>query len=349
MANNGSMNKTMDGLNTKSVAIPAGYTSGGTVSVDNTVNNIAIDQADLIAQIQTALNGKASASLPTLTNEGSAADLLSGKQLISSSGSVVTGTIATKTSSNLSASGATVTVPAGYYASNASKSVSTAIQATPIISVGPSSGLIIATATQTDGYVSAGTKSATQQLTVQAAQTITPGTSDKTIASGRYLTGTQTIKGDANLIAANIASGVSIFGVTGTHSGGGEDVTSETNTYTSLLTDLRSAVNDLPDAGSGGGSGGGNLEMCKVTVKVNAPSPAPFTAYHYNENLEVVSSIIDDMIGGTFSTVKGSLIFINPWHNMTTGIGSGDATGISRGSQGGIYIINSDCSLTYDG
>lgn len=50
----------------------------------------------------------------------------------------------------------------------------------------------------------------------QAAQTITPGTADQTIASGRYLAGVQTIKGDANLVAANIKSGVSIFGVTGT-------------------------------------------------------------------------------------------------------------------------------------
>lgn len=95
----------------------------------------------------------------------------------------------------------------------------TATQATPSINVS-SSGLITASTTQSAGYVAAGTKSATKQLTVQAAQTITPGTSNKTIASGRYLTGTQTIKGDANLKAANIASGVSIFGVTGTHSGG---------------------------------------------------------------------------------------------------------------------------------
>lgn len=54
----------------------------------------------------------------------------------------------------------------------------------------------------------------------QAAQTITPGTSNKTIASGRYLTGTQTIKGDSNLVAANIASGKTIFGVKGTFVGG---------------------------------------------------------------------------------------------------------------------------------
>ena len=91
-------------------------------------------------------------------------------------------------------------------------------QATPSITVS-SSGLITASATQDEGYVSAGTKSATKQLTVQAAQTITPGTSDKTIQSGRYLTGTQTIKGDPNLIAENIKSGVSIFGIVGAAAG----------------------------------------------------------------------------------------------------------------------------------
>lgn len=54
----------------------------------------------------------------------------------------------------------------------------------------------------------------------KSATTYTPTTSNQTIASGTYLTGTQTIKGDANLKASNIAQGVSIFGITGTHSGG---------------------------------------------------------------------------------------------------------------------------------
>ena len=53
----------------------------------------------------------------------------------------------------------------------------------------------------------------------QGAQTITPGTSAKTIAAGRYLSGLQTIAGDANLLAGNIKKGVSIFGVAGSYEG----------------------------------------------------------------------------------------------------------------------------------
>lgn len=75
----------------------------------------------------------------------------------------------------------------------------------PVITVSPA-GLITATA---------GEQVTTQQLTTQAGQTIIPGTLDKTIPSGRFTTGNQIIKGDPNLIAENIKSGVTIFGVAG--------------------------------------------------------------------------------------------------------------------------------------
>jgi hypothetical protein len=154
------------------------------------------------------------------------------------SGVKYTGTIATKAASDMTASGATVTAPAGYYATAASKSVAsgsaetpaTTISVTPTITVNSSTGLITAsvsggqsvTPTVSAGYVSSGTSgtvsvsgSDTEQLTTKAAATITPSTSNQTIAAGQYLTGAQTIEGDANLVAANIKSGVSIFGVDG--------------------------------------------------------------------------------------------------------------------------------------
>ena len=138
------------------------------------------------------------------------ADILTPNEMVSN-----LNTIPERVESDLSVSGATITVPAGNYKSQAIKSVKSAEQASPSISV-DSNGLITASVTQTEGYVGEGTKSATKQLTVQDAQTITPGTSNKTITSGRYLTGTQTIVGDADLIPENIKKGVNIFGVDGT-------------------------------------------------------------------------------------------------------------------------------------
>ena len=47
------------------------------------------------------------------------------------------------------------------------------------------------------------------------AQEITPTTTEQTIPAKKYLNGTQTVKGDSNLLAENIIKGVSIFGVEG--------------------------------------------------------------------------------------------------------------------------------------
>ena len=262
-----------------------------------------------------------------------AASMLNGITALKNDGTDITGSIASKTSSDLTASGDTITAPAGYYASSASKAVTsgtagtptatkgtvssnsvsvtpsvtnttgyitggtktgtpvtvsaselvsgtktisasgttdvtnyasasvasgsattpaTTITANPSISVS-SGGLITAsvsasqsvTPTVSAGYVSSGTAgtvsvsgSNTSQLTTQAAQTITPTTTNQTIASGKYLTGVQTIEGIVctNLTAENIAEGVtvkigtatdddSVASVTGTHSGGGGNYT----------------------------------------------------------------------------------------------------------------------------
>ena len=160
-----------------------------------------------------------------------AGTMLSGTTALKNDGTDIEGSITSKSSTDLTVSGSTVTAPAGYYASNASKSVAsgsaktptTTITANPTISVN-SSGLITATVsgsksvtpTVNAGYVSSGTAgtvsvsgSKTQQLTTQAAQTIYPLSSDQTITNGKYLTGTQTIKAvtTTGLSAANIKDG----------------------------------------------------------------------------------------------------------------------------------------------
>lgn len=91
-------------------------------------------------------------------------------------GSKYTGTIQTKTSSDVTKSNNVVTIPSGYYASQVQTTVGT----------------------------------------TKAATTYTPGTSNQTIAAGTYLTGAQTIAGDADLVGSNIISTANIFGVQGT-------------------------------------------------------------------------------------------------------------------------------------
>lgn len=230
-------------------------------------------------------------------------DILSGKTAYVD-GEKVTGIISTKTSSNLTVNGATVTVPAGYYASQATKSVSTATQATPSVSVN-SSGLITASATQSAGYVAAGTKSGTKQLTTKSATTYTPTTSNQTITSGTYLTGTQTIKGDANLVAGNIKNGTSIFGVTGTYEG----------------------------------SGGGGATACTVTITNDKIAGTP-TFYYTDSNLTLQNFTGDS---GTITVAANTLMIITNLTFACALSGSCSQIYYWMGYQG--IQITGDCSI----
>ena len=121
--------------------------------------------------------------------------------------------IVRKDSTNISVSGATVTVPSGYYPATASKSIAsgsvsvpnTSITASPTISVNSSTGVITASVSTSrnvapvvsSGYVSSGTSgtvsvggSNTIQLSTQAAKTITPSTSQQmAVVPGKYTIG----------------------------------------------------------------------------------------------------------------------------------------------------------------
>ena len=130
----------------RTVTIPPGH-----YSEQQTKDVAAVEQATPVVSIDA--NGKISATATQGAGYVAAGSKTGTKQLTK------------RTEADLSASGPTVTAPAGYYPEQVQKAVPSATQATPSIAV-DANGLITATATQGAGYVAAGTKSATKQLAV---------------------------------------------------------------------------------------------------------------------------------------------------------------------------------------
>ncbi len=176
----------------------------------------------------------------------SASDVASGKYFYTANGtktqgSATTPSVQTNRSYTVSGSGsATINPSSGYDAmSNVSLTVPSGTATAPSTISGTSASVSTGTNTltlsksvsntpriTTAGYISSGTSgsssvSLTASVTTKGATTYTPTTSNQTIASGTYLTGAQTIAGDADLVAGNIKKDVTIFGVTGTYEGSG--------------------------------------------------------------------------------------------------------------------------------
>lgn len=164
----------------------------------------------------------------------------------------------------------------------------------------------------------------TGSISSKSAATITPGTTDQTIASGQYLSGTQTVKGDSDLIASNIKSGVNIFGVTGTASTvDGNVVQSATLTNTNRIVQtiphnsLSVARGHLASAILGSYSifGGG----CNVDSFGSSSGVSYDTVEAYDENMtRSVLSSLSETKGGLKAESIGNYAFFASGYNKTT-------------------------------
>lgn len=218
-----------NGLITATVTQTAGYVTEGSKSSTrqlNTINEITAVPSEQKQTIVSAgsytLGAIVVDPIPeeyknTTDATATANDILSGKTAYTAEGEI-TGTIITKNENDLTAEADTITVPAGYYESSVSKAISSAVQETPVIEI-DENGLITATISQTAGYITSESKSGTKQLNIIGETTVTPMSQNQNIVeSGIYTTGNIIVLGDENLIADNIKEGISIFGITGTHS-----------------------------------------------------------------------------------------------------------------------------------
>lgn len=212
---------------TPSVTNVAGYISGGTHSgtaVSVSASELVSGTYNVSSSGTKDVTNYASASVPSLTLPTSAS-------ASATSGYTSKATIGRNTSDQY------INIPTGfndaggYYkisavANGSASTPATSITANPSISVS-SSGLITATAsasksvtpTVSAGYVSSGTAgtvtvsgSNTSQLTTLGATTYNTSSTDQTITSGKYITGTQTIKAVtvSGLDASKILSGTTV-------------------------------------------------------------------------------------------------------------------------------------------
>ena len=249
-------------------------------------------------------------------------------------------------STDLTASGDTVTVPAGYYATQATKAVASGTAGTPSASKGTVSNHSISvtpSVTNTAGYISGGTKTGTA-VSVSASELVS-GT--KTISSS----GTTDV---TNYASASVAAGTA----TAPSSISGSSASLSTGTNTITLTKTVSVTPNVSTAGyiSSGTAGNSSVSLtASVTTKAAATitptkSSQAIASGTYLTGTQTIAAIpaayqdvtgvtaaAGDVVSGksivdsTGATVNGSLVI----QHYYTGTGTPSA---STGVNGDIYL-----------
>lgn len=131
-------------------------------------------------------------------------DVLAGKTFTNDTGELLTGEIITRSENDITTTLKGDVLEPGYYAGNIKIP---AAQGSATVSD------VLSGKTFTNNTAS----TLTGTMTNGGSKTITPSTSNQTLPAGYY--SKISVKGDSNLVAANIKSGSSIFGITGTCTG----------------------------------------------------------------------------------------------------------------------------------
>ena len=273
-------------------------------------------------------------------------DILEGKTAYIN-GKKVTGTIKTVTVTVVKN---IVNIPAGYIPNSHMVTVPEA--ATPTISDN--------VVTVYPGYIP--TQKTLSVGTAKGAATYTPGTSDQSISAGTYLTGDQTIKGDANLKAENIAEGVTLFGVEGNFKGG-TDTSDATAVSDDILEGKTAYVNGekvtgtIPfstldfNAGSFTVSRGYTAEDTVYDVPIMMPPTIDDNVVvveegYNNERFEVtVGNAIE---GGFFIPGTSNIVIQKQSYLLNNYVIMGDSNLAAENIKTGVTIFNVEGTFTSD-
>lgn len=202
------------------------------------------------------------------------------------SSSYVGSGITRRDSTDLSASGATVTAPAGYYANQATTSVASG------------------SATAPASISATGATASSNGTTITLSKTVsnTPQVSAGYVSSGTAGNSSVSLSAtDSNFTAENIKSGVSLFGKIGSYTGGGGTLTVATKTLTNTAVAQTLSFTSL--------SGQPKYWFLRVTSQVSSSGS---TTYYY---------ITDLFYDGT--SIKGNTFRIGSTrriYNITSGI-----------------------------
>ena len=241
--------------------------------------------------------GSGSTDLSFVT--ATASDILEGKTGADSSGNAVNGSMTNNGAwSTTKTSNGDVTIPAGFHNGSGKVSVNVSTSAgeldTPSISFNKTLGKFTATSkVKTSGHISTSdTTTASYTISnIYMGGEYTPTKASQTIPlTEKYCTGDVVIKGDNNLVPANIKSGISIFGVTGTYTEGTLDKQYRTASVTPTFESTS------------------NGDMCVVVDNgVCAITPAYLLLYADPENWTSINSWSGDFIIAAYHDVAGGV------------------------------------------
>lgn len=349
-------------------------TSNGTVDVTNLAEVVVnVDDAPTLQTVTKSYTPTESSQSETIV-PGTGYDGLSEVEVTvdAISSTYVGSGIDRRSSSNLTASGATVTAPAGYYASSASKSVATGTAGTPIATkstVNNHSISITPSVTNTTGYITGGTNSGTA-VSVSASELVS-GTLSVTT------NGTKDVTNYAS-INVNISGDVPVFQdktVTPTES---EQVIEPDDDYDGLSSVTVSAI-DSSYVGSGItqrsstdlSASGATITVpagyyssaaSKSVASCTAGTPTATVSYDIDEGEAYVTPkvtntagyitggtktgneitiSVEDLVSGTLNISQGGTWVVSHYENVSVPIGTAGTPTATKGT-----VSNNSISIT---